>query len=124
MSSHMVAELQGACDYLVLVNNGTVRLAGEIDAIGDAHRLLRAPDADQGRQAPLAGPVVVEKATVGDRLTALVRPQGPLPGEWEIVSPTLEDLLPARLRTADAPALITPSAGVGAPAAREPEVTA
>ncbi|MFG2356851.1 ABC transporter ATP-binding protein [Streptomyces sp. NPDC048521] len=123
MSSHMVAELEGACDYLVLVNDGTVRLAGEIDAISDAHRVLRAPDADQGRQERLAGHVVLERTTSGGRLTALVRPQGPLPGDWEIVSPTLEDLLLAHLRTADAPALITPSASVAADA-RVPEVTA
>ncbi|MFD7408006.1 ABC transporter ATP-binding protein [Streptomyces sp. NPDC059866] len=124
MSSHMVAELEGACDYLVLINNGTIQLAGEIDAISDAHRLLSAPDADQGRQAELAGHVVVEQSTTGNRLTALVRPQGPLPSSWEISAPTLEDLLLAHLRTTDAPALITPSASVDAAGTHLSEVTA
>ncbi|MEV7729332.1 ABC transporter ATP-binding protein [Streptomyces sp. NPDC087917] len=38
MSSHVVSELQGACDFLLLVGSGRIRLAGDIDALRAAHR--------------------------------------------------------------------------------------
>ncbi|MFF8908776.1 ABC transporter ATP-binding protein [Streptomyces olivaceoviridis] len=114
MSSHVVAELDGACDYLVLISNGTVRLAGEIDVITDEHRLLTAPDQDRARRQDLRGHVVVGTMTERRRLTALVRPHGPLPQGWEAGTPTLEELLLTHLSSTDAPPLITPSARVNA----------
>ncbi|MET7695619.1 ABC transporter ATP-binding protein [Streptomyces sp. NPDC005483] len=123
MSSHMVAELEGSCDYLVLVNDGTVRLAGEIDAISDAHRLVSAPDTATSRPTELAGHDVVESRRTPDgRFTALIRPRGPLPRGWQVGPPGLEDLLLAHLRTTDVPPLITTSASVGT--AQSAEVTA
>ncbi|WP_018565822.1 ABC transporter ATP-binding protein [Streptomyces sp. PsTaAH-124] len=124
MSSHMVAELEGVCDYLVLINKGTVRLAGEIDTISEAHLLVTAPDAGPGRQAELAGHEIVESRTADGRFGALVRPDGPLPRDWQTTRPSLEDLLLAHLRTTGAPALITASAQVGGTAARDAEVSA
>ncbi|MFH8224776.1 ABC transporter ATP-binding protein [Streptomyces sp. NPDC018057] len=124
MSSHMVAELEGVCDYLVLINRGTVRLADEIDAISEAHLLVTAPDAGPGRRAELAGHRIIESRTGDNRFNALVRPDGPLPRDWQATRPSLENLLLAHLRTSDAPALITASAQVGDIAARDAEVIA
>ncbi|MFG2600360.1 ABC transporter ATP-binding protein [Streptomyces sp. NPDC048462] len=106
MSSHILAELEGACDYLLLVDGGRVRLGGETDDLLTAHTLLTGPVRD------LAPHTVVESRTTGRQLTALVRREGPVDASagWETVEPSLEELLLAHLRSPDAPALLTPSA--------------
>lgn len=96
MSSHILGELEGACDHLLLVDGGRIRLDGAIDDLLDAHTLLRGPIAD------LAPHTVVDSRTTGRQLTALVRRQGPVEGPWEATSPSLEDLLLAHLRTSRA----------------------
>jgi ABC-2 type transport system ATP-binding protein len=106
MSSHILTELEGACDYLLLVDDGRVRLGGETEDILGAHALLTGPVQD------LAPHTVVESRTAGRQLTALVRREGPVDdAAWEIAEPSLEELLLAHLRSPDAPALLTPSAG-------------
>ncbi|WUL59630.1 ABC transporter ATP-binding protein [Streptomyces sp. NBC_00344] len=104
MSSHVLAELDGACDYLLLVDGGRVRLGGETDELLSVHSLLTGPVADLGQHT------VVESRTTGRQMTALVRRDGPVVGDWQAVEPTLEELLLAHLRSPDAPALLTPSA--------------
>ncbi|MFB7557600.1 ABC transporter ATP-binding protein [Streptomyces brevispora] len=105
MSSHILNELEGVCDHLLLVDGGRIRLAGETDELLAAHTLLTGPVRD------LAPHTVVESRTTGRQLTALVRKEGPVdPADWETVEPSLEDLLLAHLRSPEAPALLTPSA--------------
>jgi len=43
MSSHVVSELERVCDHVVLLRDGRVQLAGEIDALLASHRLLVSP---------------------------------------------------------------------------------
>ena len=93
MSSHILTELDGACDHLLLVHGGRVRLSGPIDELLAAHTLLTGPVAD------LAPHTVVDARTTGRQLTALIRREGPVEGPWEISEPSLEDLLLAHLRT-------------------------
>ncbi|MGW6564236.1 ABC transporter ATP-binding protein [Streptomyces sp. NPDC054975] len=97
MSSHILTELEGACDHLVLVDDGRVRLDGPIEELLAAHVLLRGPVAD------LAPHTVVDARTTGRQLTALVRREGRVEGPWETTRPTLEDLLLAHLRAAKTP---------------------
>ncbi|MFE2379236.1 ABC transporter ATP-binding protein [Streptomyces sp. NPDC059398] len=104
MSSHILAELEGACDYLLLVDGGRVRLGGETDDLLSVHALLTGPVADLGPHT------VIESRTTGRQLTALVRRDGPVSGDWQTAEPSLEELLLAHLRSPDAPALLTPSA--------------
>ncbi|MCL8017443.1 ABC transporter ATP-binding protein [Streptomyces sp. AS02] len=100
MSSHVVAELEGACDHLLLLGAGRVRLAGPLDDLLAAHRLVT------GRaDADLDPHTVVESRTTGRQLTALVRPEGPLDDTWQSTVPTLEELVLAHLRAPEAPAL-------------------
>ncbi|MFE7328915.1 ABC transporter ATP-binding protein [Streptomyces sp. NPDC057565] len=114
MSSHILTELEGACDYLLLVDGGRVRLGGETEDILGAHALLTGPVQD------LAPHTVVESRTTGRGLTALVRREGPVDeAAWEIAEPSLEELLLAHLRSPEAPALLTPSAAHGETVARE-----
>lgn len=104
ISSHILTELADACDYLLLVDDGQVRLGGEIDDLIGAHRVVTGPAGD------LAPHAVVESRTSGRGLTALVRPDGPLDDSWQAHDPSLEELLLAHLRSPDAPPLLTPSA--------------
>lgn len=106
MSSHILTELEGACDYLLLVDGGRIRLGGETDDLIAAHTLLTGPVGD------LAPHTVVESRTTGRQLTALVRREGPVDAsaDWETAEPSLEELLLAHLRSPDAPPLLTPSA--------------
>ncbi|MFG2761154.1 ABC transporter ATP-binding protein [Streptomyces wuyuanensis] len=105
MSSHILPELEKACDHLLLVDRGSVRLAGGIDELVAAHRLVTGPVTTD-----LAPHTVVESRTAGRGLTALIRPGGTLSGDWQSVEPSLEELLLAHLRSPAAPALITPPA--------------
>ncbi|MFJ8633757.1 ABC transporter ATP-binding protein [Streptomyces sp. NPDC093568] len=100
MSSHVVAELDGACDHLLLLGEGRVRLAGPLDEVLAAHTLVT------GRaDASLDPHTVVESRTTGRQLTALIRPSGPLADSWQTAAPTLEELVLAHLRAPQAPAL-------------------
>ncbi len=104
MSSHILTELETTCDYVLLIDRGQIRLAGETEDLLMAHTLLTGPVQD------LAPHTVVESRTTGRALSALVRRDGPLLGDWQTKDPSLEELLLAHLRNPDAPALFTPSA--------------
>ncbi|MFF8380714.1 ABC transporter ATP-binding protein [Streptomyces sp. NPDC015661] len=97
MSSHILTELEGACDHLLLVQNGRIRLDGAIDDLLASHTLLTGPVAD------LAPHTVVDSRTTGRQLTALVRKEGPVEGPWQAAEPSLEELLLAHLRASRTP---------------------
>jgi len=104
MSSHVVAELEDSCDHLLLIGDGRVRLAGEIDELLAAHSHVSAP-----AETVLDPHTVVESRTTGRQLTALLRPAAPLPADWRTGTPSLEELVLSYLRnpqagTAPAPA--------------------
>src|SRR5579863_3001084 len=46
LSSHVLAELERVADYLVLVSGGRVQVAGEVEDLLAAHRVLSGPAAD------------------------------------------------------------------------------
>lgn len=106
MSSHILGELAAACDYLLLVGDGRVRLGGGIDDLVAAHRLVTG----RGTPTDLDPHTVVESRATGRGLNALIRPDGPVGPGWESEDPSLEEILLAYLRSPDAPALLTPSA--------------
>ncbi|MFE2410361.1 ABC transporter ATP-binding protein [Kitasatospora sp. NPDC059408] len=103
LSSHILPELDGVIDHLLLVQRGRIRLAGDLDDILDGHRLLTGP---AEAPAPPAD-VLVERRVGGRRATALVRTDAPPDGPWEGERPSLEDLLLGYLRS---PAAGQPSA--------------
>ncbi|MFE7118802.1 ABC transporter ATP-binding protein [Streptomyces sp. NPDC057654] len=112
MSSHMLSELETMCDYLVVVSEGRVRLAGEVDALLPAHALVTGAQTEDGMPPQLDLHTVIESHTVGRQFTALIRPVGKVGNDWRISTPTLEEVLLGYLRTPDAPPLLTPSARV------------
>ncbi|MFF3432245.1 ABC transporter ATP-binding protein [Streptomyces sp. NPDC002602] len=109
MASHILSELEDACDHLFLIDGGRVRLGGSVDDLLDAHTLVTGPVGD------LNPHTVVTTRTTGRQLTALIRPQGPVgtaTDGWQAVAPTLEELLLAHLRAPEAPLLLTSSVEV------------
>ncbi|MFI1678726.1 ABC transporter ATP-binding protein [Streptomyces sp. NPDC020607] len=104
MSSHIVSELAEACDYLLLVSDGGIRLAGGIDDLIGAHRLVTG----RGPADRLHPHTVVESRAAGRGLTALIRTEGPIADGWDVEEPSLEELLLAHLRSPEAPPLLSP----------------
>ncbi|MER7704555.1 ABC transporter ATP-binding protein [Kitasatospora sp. NPDC097605] len=95
VSSHILPELDGVIDHLLLVQAGRIRLAGDLEEILDGHRLLTG--VADGAELP-AG-TAVERRVRGRQVTALLHTGEPVDGPWESVRPSLEELLLAYLRT-------------------------
>ncbi|MFJ9453883.1 ABC transporter ATP-binding protein [Kitasatospora sp. NPDC101447] len=94
VSSHILPELEGVIDHLLLVQRGGIRLAGDLEEILDGHQLVTGP----AGSAALPADLVVEQRVGGRRATALVRTGEPLDGPWEGERPGLEELLLGYLR--------------------------
>nr|WP_202434349.1 MULTISPECIES: ABC transporter ATP-binding protein [unclassified Streptomyces] len=118
MSSHMLTELEDMCDYLLVLAEGRVRMAGDADALVPAHALVTGVTQDGSLPAALTRHTVIESRVHGRQFQAMVRPQGPLTGDWRVSEPSLEEVLLAHLRSPDAPALYTPGAAVDPQEAR------
>ncbi|MFE6052624.1 ABC transporter ATP-binding protein [Kitasatospora sp. NPDC056446] len=100
LSSHILPELDGVIDHLLLVQRGRIRLAGDLEEILDGHLLLAGP----AEGAELPDGLVIERRAAGRRATALVRTGEPPAGPWEATRPGLEDLLLGYLRAPADPA--------------------
>ncbi|MFB6888265.1 ABC transporter ATP-binding protein [Kitasatospora sp. NPDC056327] len=112
VSSHVLPELDGVIDHVLLLQAGRIRLAGDLDDLLDGHRVVTGV---AGR-APLPAGEAVEQRVRGRQLTALLRTGTPVKGPWESARPTLEELLLGYLR-AGAPGRALPHAVPSAPAA-------
>ncbi|MFG3406816.1 ABC transporter ATP-binding protein [Streptomyces sp. NPDC048142] len=114
MSSHMLTELEDMCDYLLVVAEGRIRMAGDADALVPAHSLVTGVTRDGALPPALAEHTVIETRLQGRQFQAMIRPKEPLPADWESVDPSLEEVLLAHLRSPDAPSLYTQGARVEA----------
>jgi ABC-2 type transport system ATP-binding protein len=96
LSSHLVADLERVCDYLILLVGSRVRLAGPVDELLATHHLLTGP-----RRDPDTLPKALEVITAShtDRQTTLlVRTSSPvLDPAWTVSEVGLEDLVLAYL---------------------------
>jgi ABC-2 type transport system ATP-binding protein len=96
MSSHLVGELARVCDHLVVIRDGRVRLAGEIDQLLSEHHWA-AGSPDQTARMP-AGVEVLSRSRHERHDTLLVRSPQPLLNPALTVTPVdLEDLVLAYL---------------------------
>ncbi|KOG42691.1 ABC transporter ATP-binding protein [Streptomyces decoyicus] len=117
MSSHMLAEMEVMCDYLLVLTEGRLRMAGQTEELVPAHLLVTGvAEGDDGVPEELRQRhTVVEARVTGRQFNALVRPRGPVSDSWEVLVPSLEEVLLAYLRSPEAPTLIADDARVGGP---------
>jgi len=108
LSSHVLAELERVADYLILLSQGRVQLAGEVDDLLASHRVLTGPAAEAGRYA--GQPVVhARRGEAQAHLLVRATPDDPVPPGWEAHPVGLEELTLAYLREPGAAALPGPA---------------
>jgi ABC-2 type transport system ATP-binding protein len=96
LSSHIIGDLERVCDYLIILSASHVQLAGEIDEIVRAHKLLVGPRADPAAVASIHN--IVEASHTARQTTLLVRLNGALFNpSWEVRDVSLEDIVLAYL---------------------------
>ncbi|MGW3497012.1 ATP-binding cassette domain-containing protein [Streptomyces sp. NPDC001020] len=120
MSSHVLAELDGVADEVLLLDDGHVRMSGPVDEALAGHRLLTGSTvgAAPGALDPSVLPGVVEARIRGRQTTLLVRGDGTVPGgPWQSEEPSLETLLMCYLRSPQAPPWIARPLGETVPEA-------
>jgi ABC-2 type transport system ATP-binding protein len=112
LSSHVLAELERVADYLILLSQGRVQLASEVDDLLASHRLLTGPAAEVDRYA---GWPVVQTARAEAQAHLLVRgaADDPVPPGWTARAASLEELALAYLREPGGAALPGPGRGRG-----------
>jgi ABC-2 type transport system ATP-binding protein len=111
LSSHVLAELERVADHLILVSRGRVQVAGDVDDLLAAHRVLTGPVAEADRCAERLNVVHGRRGEAQAHL--LVRTDGAraaVPPGWEAHPVGLEELTLAYLREPAAAALPGPLA--------------
>lgn len=100
MSSHILNEVNDACDALMLLQNGRVTLHGPMDQLVQQHRILTGPTSDPLDWLPSEHRVEVR--SVGPQTTVLVSTApSVLPVGWTDEPADLDEIVIARLRTAE-----------------------
>jgi len=105
LSSHLVADLERVCDYLVVLVASKVRVAGEVSDLLASHYRLSGPRRDPGSLP--AGQEVITESHTDKQSSLLVRTDGPvLDPAWAVKPVSMEDLVLAYMSRAgdDAPA--------------------
>jgi ABC-2 type transport system ATP-binding protein len=109
LSSHLLADLERVCDYLIVLSAAHVQVLGPTEALLDQHKLLIGPYREP--QPPITGVAQVVRASHTDRQASLlVRTTGPIPDPaWTANEVTLEDVVLAYLADPSAGALPGPA---------------
>jgi ABC-2 type transport system ATP-binding protein len=100
LSSHLLADLERSCDYLVVLQQSRVQLTGAVDELLETHRTLVGPRA--GSES-IPGVAKVVRASHTERQSTLLvrRGDGPIDPLWTEHEVTLEDLVLAHLAEAE-----------------------
>jgi ABC-2 type transport system ATP-binding protein len=101
LSSHLVADLERVCDYLVVLTASKVQLAGEVgDLLASHHRLSGTRRDPDSLPSSLE---VVEETHTDKQSVLLVRTSDPFPvfdPSWSVKPVTMDDLVLAYMRQA------------------------
>ena len=110
LSSHVLTELERVADYLVLVSQGRVQVAGEVDDLLAHHQLLTGPTSRVDELSSRAN--VVSERRGASQTQLLVRTagiEGAAPAGWDTHTVGLEELALAYLREPNAGSLPGPA---------------
>jgi ABC-2 type transport system ATP-binding protein len=111
LSSHLVADLERVCDYLIVLVASRVRVAGEVSDLLAAHRRLSGPRRDPATLP--AGQEVIEESHTDKQTSLLVRTSEPVHDPaWAVTPVTLEDLVIAYMNPANEIPARRPQLGV------------
>lgn len=96
LSSHIIADLERVCDYLIILSAAHVQLVGEITEIVRTHKRLTASHRAPGAIAGVAA--IVEEYATPRQTQLLVRTDGPLTDPtWDVSDVSLEEIVLAYL---------------------------
>jgi ABC-2 type transport system ATP-binding protein len=111
LSSHIIADLERVCDYLIILSAAQVQLVGDIGEIMRTHKRLTGAAGSPLPVEEASGvrSAIVEEYSTPRQTQLLVRTDGPLSDpNWEVADVSLEEIVLAYLGQSD-----------GATAARE-----
>ncbi|WP_433824494.1 ABC transporter ATP-binding protein [Actinoplanes sp. CA-015351] len=99
MSSHLVADLERVCDYLIVLVASEVRVAGDVDDLLASHHRLAGRRRDSSGLAVLEKSVaVIEESHTDVQSTLVVRSTAPIDDpSWQVDRLDLEDVVLAYL---------------------------
>ena len=107
LSSHLIADLERTCDYLVILAASKVRLAGEVSELLASHHRLSGPRRDPGRLP--ANQEIIEESHTGRQSRLLVKTAGPIHDpSWTVRPVGVEDLVLAYMRRSSADSTAAP----------------
>jgi ABC-2 type transport system ATP-binding protein len=99
LSSHLIADVERVCDYLVVLVASRVALAGEVSELLASHHRLSGPRREPDSLP--AGQEVIEASHTDKQSTFLIRSDGPvLDPAWTVRPVTLDDLVLAYMSRA------------------------
>ena len=102
LSSHLVADLERVCDYLVVLLASRVQLAGEVTELLASHHRLSGPRRDPSTLP--ASQHVIEESHTDKQSLLMVRTNEPvLDPAWTVKPVTLDDLVIAYMSRARQP---------------------
>ena len=97
LSSHLIADLERVCDYLIVLVRSHVRLTGSIDELAASHYLLTGPRSYVDTLPPNLS--VIESSQTERQATLIVRGERPiLDPAWTVEHVGLEDMALAYMR--------------------------
>jgi ABC-2 type transport system ATP-binding protein len=96
MSSHVPGELRDVCDHLVLLSDGRLALAGQIEDLIDGHRVLIGPAA---AELPIREDAVIHRGGTERQTLLFVRGHPDRVPGWDQEAPSLDALILGYLRT-------------------------
>lgn len=100
LSSHILSEIEDACEDLALLTNGRTTLHAPIQDLMARHVLLTGPGEDEVGLAAVRDRAV-EVRRSPRQITVLLDGRPPvIPDGWTAAAPTLEEVVVARLRNA------------------------
>ncbi|GIH26724.1 ABC transporter ATP-binding protein [Acrocarpospora phusangensis] len=92
LSSHLVSDLERVCDYLIVLTDSRVRVAGEVDRLLATHHRLTGPRRDPARLP--ADQHVISASHTDRQSTYVIRTDAPIHDPaWLVTQLNLEDLV-------------------------------